>query len=119
PRHGGTGSSDGHQLMAAGACACPAAIASAAVAWVGFGQLPRMAGRERARAQGGGCYRDPGDGASWSRAPDSDWMRQDSGACGQPLVPTAPQSRVQIFSNYTVLAGAPLRNRTVDLLLTM
>jgi len=40
----------------------------------GFGQLPRMAGRERARAQGGGCYRDPGDGASWSRAPDSDWM---------------------------------------------
>ena len=85
----------------------------------GFGQLPRMAGRERARAQGGGCCRDPGDGASWSRAPDSDWMRQDSGACGQPLVPTAPQSRVQIFSNYTVLAGAPLRNRTVDLLLTM
>jgi len=29
-------------------------------------QHPRMAGRERARAQGG-CYRDPGDGASWSR----------------------------------------------------
>jgi hypothetical protein len=46
-------------------------------------------------------------------------MRQDSGACGQPLVPTAPQIRVQIFSNYIVLAGAPLRNRTVDLLLTM
>ena len=46
-------------------------------------------------------------------------LAEDGGACGQPLVPTAPQSRVQIFSNYTVLAGAPLRNRTVDLLLTM
>ena len=34
PRHGGTGSSDGHQLMAAEVCACPAAIASAAVAWM-------------------------------------------------------------------------------------
>ena len=34
PRHGGTGSSDGQQLMAAGVCACPAAIASAAVAWM-------------------------------------------------------------------------------------
>ena len=85
----------------------------------GVGQLPRMAGRERARAQGGGCCRDPGDGPSWSRAPGSDWVRQDGGACGQPLVPTAPQSRVQIFSNYGVLAGAPLRNRTVDLLLTI
>jgi hypothetical protein len=38
---------------------------------------------------------------------------------GQPLVPTGSQNRARIFSNYTVLAGAPLRNRTVDLLLTM
>ena len=39
--------------------------------------------------------------------------------CGQPLVPTDPQSPALIFSNHAVLAGAPLRNRTVDLLLTM
>jgi hypothetical protein len=39
--------------------------------------------------------------------------------CGQPLVPTGPQSRASGFSNHSVLAGAPLRNRTVDLLLTM
>jgi hypothetical protein len=37
----------------------------------------------------------------------------------QPLVPTGHRSPVRIFSNHTVLAGAPLRNRTVDLLLTM
>ena len=37
----------------------------------------------------------------------------------QPLVPTGPQNHVRIFSNHAVLAGAPLRNRTVDLLLTM
>ena len=34
PRHGGAGSSDDHQLMAAGACACLAAMASAAVTWM-------------------------------------------------------------------------------------
>ena len=39
--------------------------------------------------------------------------------CRQPLVPTGSQSRARIFSNNTVLAGAPLRNRTVDLLLTI
>jgi hypothetical protein len=39
--------------------------------------------------------------------------------CGQPLVPTGPQNPAQIFSNHTVLAGAPLRNRTVELLLTI
>ena len=39
--------------------------------------------------------------------------------CGQPLVPTGTQSLTRIFSNHSVLAGAPLRNRTVDLLLTM
>jgi hypothetical protein len=32
------------QLMAAGACACSAAIASAAGAWMVSGQVPRMAG---------------------------------------------------------------------------
>ena len=39
--------------------------------------------------------------------------------CGQPLVPTGTQRPAQIFSNHGVLAGTPLRNRTVDLLLTM
>src|SRR5689334_2663695 len=39
--------------------------------------------------------------------------------CGQPLVPTGPPSPVRIFSNHTAPAGAPLRNRTVDLLLTI
>ena len=38
---------------------------------------------------------------------------------GQPLVPTGLPGSVRIFSNHAVLAGAPLRNRTVDLLLTM
>ena len=41
------------------------------------------------------------------------------GPCGQPLVPTGLRSPVRIFSNHNVLAGAPLRNRTVDLLLTI
>ena len=35
--------------------------------------------------------------------------------CGEPLVPTGPQIPVLVFSNHAVLAGAPLRNRTVDL----
>jgi hypothetical protein len=49
-----------------------------------------------------------------------DWRcRAASASCGQPLVPTGPQDPARIFSNHTVLAGAPLRNRTVDLLLTM
>ena len=49
-----------------------------------------------------------------------DWRwRAASASCGQPLVPTGPQSPARIFSNHTVPAGAPLRNRTVDLLLTM
>jgi hypothetical protein len=49
-----------------------------------------------------------------------DWRWRAAGAsCGQPLVPTGPQSRASVFSNHTVLAGAPLRNRTVDLLLTI
>jgi hypothetical protein len=39
--------------------------------------------------------------------------------CGRPLVPTGPQSAARIFSNHAILPGAPLRNRTVDLLLTM
>jgi hypothetical protein len=43
----------------------------------------------------------------------------DSAPCGQPLVPTGTQSLVRIFSNKGILPGAPLRNRTVDLLLTM
>jgi hypothetical protein len=50
-------------------------------------------------------------------------MRQHTGASqgasAQPLGPTSPQDLGQIFSNHSVLAGAPLRNRTVDLLLTM
>jgi hypothetical protein len=33
--------------------------------------------------------------------------------------PHRPSGPCLVFSNYTVLAGAPLRNRTVDLLLTM
>jgi hypothetical protein len=49
--------------------------------------------------------------------------RQDTGACqntgSRPLDPIGPQSPGQIFPNYSLLAGAPLRNRTVDLLLTM
>jgi hypothetical protein len=49
-----------------------------------------------------------------------DWRwRAACASCGQPLVPTGPQSLIRIFSNHGVLAGAPLRNRTVDLLLTM
>jgi hypothetical protein len=49
-----------------------------------------------------------------------DWRWRAAGAsCGQQLVPTGPQCPVRIFSNHMVLAGAPLRNRTVDLLLTM
>ncbi len=43
----------------------------------------------------------------------------DSAPCGQPLVPTGTQNLVRIFSNKGILPGAPLRNRTVDLLLTM
>jgi hypothetical protein len=39
--------------------------------------------------------------------------------CGQPLVPTGLPGPVWFFSNHMVLAGAPLRNRTVDLLLTI
>ena len=37
----------------------------------------------------------------------------------QPLVPTGLPGPVRIFSNHAVLAGAPLRNRTIDLLLTI
>ena len=49
-----------------------------------------------------------------------DWRwRAARASLGQPLVPTGPQGPVRIFSNHGVLAGAPLRNRTVDLLLTM
>lgn len=43
-----------------------------------------------------------------------DWRwRAACPSCGEPLVPTGPQSPVRIFSNHAVLAGAPLRNRTV------
>jgi hypothetical protein len=50
----------------------------------------------------------------------AEWLaRRPVCPCGQPLVPTGPRSPVRIFSNHTVLAGAPLRNRTVDLLLTI
>jgi hypothetical protein len=49
-----------------------------------------------------------------------DWRwRAASASCRQPLVPTGPKNPARIFSNYIVLSGAPLRNRTVDLLLTM
>ena len=49
-----------------------------------------------------------------------DWRwRAASASCGQPLVPTGLPGPVWFFSNHAVLAGAPLRNRTVDLLLTM
>jgi hypothetical protein len=63
-----------------------------------------------------GCPGIPGAaGMAWR-----DWRwRTASASRGQPLVPTGPQSPGQIFSNHSVLAGAPLRNRTVDLLLTM
>ena len=46
PRHGGTGSSDGHQLMTAGAYACPAAIASQL--WLGWCRPASAHGRTRA-----------------------------------------------------------------------
>ena len=50
----------------------------------------------------------------------AEWLAgRQCGPCGQPLVPTGCRSPVRIFSNHGVLAGAPLRNRTVDLLLTM
>jgi hypothetical protein len=39
--------------------------------------------------------------------------------CKQPLVPTGVHGIFELFSNKAHLAGAPLRNRTVDLLLTM
>ena len=55
-----------------------------------------------------------GSGALGGKSPAVSQSR-----CGQPLVPTGPRSLVQIFSNNSVLAGAPLRNRTVDLLLTI
>ena len=68
----------------------------------------------------------PGSGGAAPSIPGAagmawrDWPWRAAGACcGQPLVPTGPQSLVRIFSNHGVLAGAPLRNRTVDLLLTM
>ena len=49
-----------------------------------------------------------------------DWRwRAANASCREPLVPTGPQSPALIFSNYTILAGVPLRNRTVDLLLTI
>jgi hypothetical protein len=64
------------------------------------------------------------DGLPWASRELSAWPGRVSRwvasvPCGQPLVPTGPQSPVRIFSNYVVLAGAPLRNRTIDLLLTM
>ena len=56
-----------------------------------------------------------GAGMAWR-----DWRwRAASASCRQPLVPTGLPGLARIFSNHTVLAGAPLRNRTVDLLLTM
>ena len=56
-----------------------------------------------------------GAGMAWR-----DWRwRAASASCRQPLVPTGLPGPARIFSNHTVLAGAPLRNRTVDLLLTM
>ena len=62
-----------------------------------------------------GCPGIPGAaGMAWR-----DWRWGASASCGQPLVPTGPQGPARIFSNHMVLAGAPLRNRTVDLLLTM
>ena len=63
-----------------------------------------------------GCPGRPGAAGMARR----DWRwRAASTSCGQPLVPTGSQNPGRIFSNHTVLAGAPLRNRTVDLLLTM
>ena len=57
--------------------------------------------------------------ASPSRATGRALSARTRFPCGQPLVPTGPQRTVQIFSNHIVLAGAPLRNRTIDLLLTL
>src|SRR5580704_9722795 len=68
----------------------------------------------------------PGSGGAAPGVPGAagmawrDWRwRAACPSGGEPLVPTGPQGPVRIFSNHAVLAGAPLRNRTVDLLLTM
>jgi hypothetical protein len=63
-----------------------------------------------------GCPGHPrSTGLAWR---DRRW-RAANASCGKPLVPTSPQSLAKIFSNHSVLAGVPLRDRTVDLLLTM
>ena len=105
------------QLIAAGACACPAAIASAAGAWMVSGQVPRMAGESSSMSgrrmpphQGGGILiaapagarvvvpdvvvgtDDSGQRApvsQWLRsmAPDSGWRRQHGGAGRAASIP--------------------------------
>jgi hypothetical protein len=122
------------QPMAAGACACSAAIASAAGAWMVFRSgsvhgrrerldagrrmLPHSGGGDLDRALAGARVVVPdvvagaddsgqrGSVSSWLRstAPDSGWMRQNSGAgraasipCAQPLVPTGPQRHCRDF----------------------
>jgi hypothetical protein len=54
-------------------------------------------------------------GTAWR---DWRWRAADA-SCRRPLVPTGPPGPARIFSNHIILAGAPLRNRTVDLLLTI
>jgi len=75
-----------------------------------FPRLGRSPGSE-------GCPGHPGAaGMTWQQ-----WWRWPGlpVPCGQPLVPTSSPNLLELFSNNIVLAGAPLRNRTVDLLLTM
>jgi hypothetical protein len=70
-------------------------------------------------------YEGPGSDGSPRASPELSAWPGASGALaaavpsGQPLVPTDPQSPVRDFSKHSVLPGAPLRNRTVDLLLTI
>ena len=51
--------------MAARACACPAAIASAAVAWMGSARFAHGR-RERLELKVAAAAAIPGDGAAWS-----------------------------------------------------
>ena len=86
------------------------AVTGAGLSGARFPRLPRGPGSDRA-APGA-----PGAAGMAGR----EWRAGRSvPRCGQPLVPTGPQRPVRIFSNHTVLAGAPLRNRAVDLLLTI
>ena len=76
---------------------------------------PGSLGYQRARNLTG-CLVHPRELSAW---PGGSGSLSGRRLCGQPLVPTGPQSPVRIFSNHSVLAGAPLRIQTVDLLLTL